>query len=155
MRLSNELEVTLPDGFRVMEDSERDKLQMIADGPGFCAENKEAHIMFSAGWKKIRTFAGIILNLNDVTKQMEKSIRAAMEPFGCRDVKKEERVIAEYPARGISFRYTAADGTEMYSTSLAAKKGSTIYYFHYYTRWELVKENQDVYEKLLGGVKRV
>ena len=62
MRLSNELEVTLPDGFRVMEDSERDKLQMIADGPGFCAENKEAHIMFSAGWKKIRTFAGIILN---------------------------------------------------------------------------------------------
>ena len=153
MKISEELTMSFPDSFRVMGEEEYDRLRFIAEGAGICLSDQEKHSVASIGWKQIGAFAGFLLNLKDLSGNMERSIREAMAAFQFSQTGAPERKIGGIPARGIRFRYRAEDGTEMAGESLVLKRGKAVYYFHFYTREALEEENLAVWEGALDTAK--
>ena len=152
MLLNQELNLTVPEGFRELTGEERSKLNFIEDGEGCCLQDAGRHIMISVGWKKIGAFAGLILNTGDVAKRMESSIRNAMKSFHFRDEEKVELSPGGKTAEGIHYVYDA-QSVEMTGESCVVKINKTLYYFNFYTRKALQKENRKVWEELLRSMR--
>ena len=58
MQLNQELNLNVPEGFHVLSEAERMRLNFIADGEGCCLQDAERHIMISVGWKKSERLPG-------------------------------------------------------------------------------------------------
>ena len=151
MQLNQKLNLNVPEGFHVLSEAERSRLNFIADGEGCCLQDAERHIMVSVGWKKTGAFAGLILNTGDVAKRLESSIRNAMKPFHYRAEEKVELCPGGKKAEGIRYVYDA-QGVEMTGESCVLKVNKTLYYFNFYTRKALQEENRKVWEDLLQSM---
>ncbi|MBR3154478.1 MAG: hypothetical protein IKF10_05695, partial [Lachnospiraceae bacterium] len=59
------LHLSFPDGFHVMDNDERQKLNMLADGPGECLTDPDRHIIISIGWKELGLFPALLVSVKD------------------------------------------------------------------------------------------
>ena len=74
MKLNNELTITYPDGFHVMDQEELGKHQYFGEAPGWSISDPDRHIMISAAWKKTNGIVAKLLNTKDIARQMEAGI---------------------------------------------------------------------------------
>ena len=72
---NNTLSLTFPDGFHVMNNDERKKLKMLADGPGECLTDPDRHIIISIGWKELGLFPALLVSVKDAADNSQKAIR--------------------------------------------------------------------------------
>lgn len=151
MMLNNELQLSFPDGFRVMDEAELAGLKMIAEGPGCCVKDDSRHMVISVSWKKPGAFAGLLLSVNDLAASMEKYIRKGNAPFGYRLDEFRDITIGGHSARGIRYRYSV-QGIEMLGESYVLKSGKQLYYFHLYTRSSL-PDNLKIWESILNSAQ--
>ena len=82
MKLNNELTITYPDGFHVMDQEELGKHQYFGEAPGWSISDPDRHIMISAAWKKTNGIVAKLLNTKDIARQMEAGIKAPMQQYG-------------------------------------------------------------------------
>ncbi len=152
MLLNQELNLSWPDAFHVMDEAERSGLNFIAEGEGLCLSAPEQHIVASVGWKKLGAFAAFLISTGEAAERMKKSIRKAMASFRYRS---EEAVTADLSgekARGIRYLYDVRD-TGMLGESYVIRYRKTLYYFNFYTRAALKEENQDLRNGILASVR--
>lgn len=148
--LNNELDITFPEGFHVMDKEEMEKHKYVGEAPGWCITDPERHIVVSVSWKKINGLAARLLNTKDIAKRMETGIRAAMSQYGY----KFEEFISLKPggknADGYRYSYTVQE-TGMSGQSLCIKNGSTFYYVHCYYRTLLKEESLALLDGIMNS----
>ena len=144
--------MTFPDGFHVMTEEERSKMNVAGEGSWIGVADPDRHMIVSAGWRQAGGLAGILLNGHDIAKEAEKRIRKPMQPFGYRLEGFAERTIAGMNAYGFRYAYTAQD-IGMNSETYAVKNGKAVMYFHVYFREELREESLSVWNDILNSAR--
>ncbi len=152
--LNDELKLSLPDGFRVMDEAERGRLHMLAEGGGICVSDPDRHILISAGWKQAGMLAGMLVNERDLAKNMETSVSRALAQSGYRGEEAVRKTIGGLEASGFRYTYTA-EGICMAGESLAFKSGKTLYYIHLYAREESREASLKIWDEILASASRV
>ena len=137
---NNTLSLTFPDGFHVMNNDERKKLKMLADGPGECLTDPNRHIIISIGWKE------------DAADNSQKTISQAMQPYGYRFRETFAEDIGGESAPGFSYEYEA-QGIAMHGETCVIKHNKVLYYLHIYMRRELKEESTKIWKDILATAK--
>ena len=150
MVLNEELELTYPEGFHVMDEKEMSELHFLEEGAGLCLSDPQRHIILTVGWKNAG-LAGMMLNAKDAAKKAESAVAGAMKPFGIRSYGLEEGTVGGKKSYSFRYEYTAKE-TGMTGVTHTVKSGNTFYYFNYYGRTELNGESLPVLEEILGSV---
>ena len=153
--LNEEYVMTYPEGFHVMDEEERGKLNLLVeDGEWIGLFDPERAILVSLGWKKAPGLALKLLSNKDLAKDMEKRIRKPMQSLGYVKEGFAEKNIAGEKAWGFSYTYKT-QGPDMYAQSYVFKHEKTIYYFHFYSQDILKYENVKVWDKMLENTETV
>ena len=147
--LNKEWRVTVPGGFREMDDVERGKLNTLEATPQWGAQDPDRHMVISVAWKK-RGFASLLVNSQEVAKKMEAAVRGPMQAYGYHLEGFLTEDAGGMKADGFRYTYTVQD-IGMTRESYSIKKGKTFYYLHIYYRTELANENASVIRELIGS----
>ena len=137
--LNNNLTVTVPDGFHIMDAAEKKKLRFLGNAPTLCISDPVRHIIVSLSWKK-NFLASVMLNPGEIVKQMESKLQQPMSEYGYKLREFFQEDLGGLPAAGFLYSYTAQD-VGMTGESLCAKKGTAFYYIHCYLRQESEAES--------------
>ena len=148
--LNNELLLKYPEGFHVMSEEERSKMNMLEEGKWAGLFDPDKHILVTVGWKQTG-IASMILSGLDLANNMEKHIRRAMMSFGYRLEGFKECQIADTKVHGFGYEYVSHE-IPMYAESYAMKKGKVIYYFHFYARTAMKSESIAIWRDMLSSI---
>lgn len=149
---NNSLSLTIPDSFRKLEEAEREKMNMLADGPGMCFQDPDRHIMISIGWQTLNMVTSLLFSVGDAADNMKSAVSKGMQPYGYYALDNFQNSIAGNTAEGMSYEYKAQD-IRMYGESCVAKHAKTLYYFHFYARKELKDMSINVWKGILSSAK--
>ena len=149
IKLNEELTVTYPDGFHVMDEEEKKKLNAIG-GIGEVITDPDRHIILSFGWKKTGGLISKMFSAENASKEVEKNYKSAMKPYDYHFGDRFSRTIAGEKAEGFSFGYIAQE-IEMYAESYVLKHKKGFYYIHYYSRTSVKEENAAVLNDILDS----
>lgn len=149
MQVNNALQFQVPDGFQEMNAEETAGMLLTEGGEGVALSSQEKHLILSVGWKKAGGFSSLVLNSGDLREKMEQSIQKAMKQLNYRETGEAEITVGGLQADGFSYQYTAVNGTEMAAESYVLKRKNDLYYFHMYSRRELVSENSALVREIL------
>ena len=64
--LNDEMNITIPEGFRVLTEAEIREMNYENNPPQFCMRNEEKHIVFAAAFKKTNMLFTAILSAKEV-----------------------------------------------------------------------------------------
>ena len=117
----------VPDGFHVVEETDKQKLNVMGGGDWMGLSDPGRHLLMTLGWKKVGKLPSKLLK----GYQSRRIAGLSAEGFRCK-----------YMAQGI---HTGAE-------SLVAKDGNVLYYFHFYYREEQEAQALAVWEKILASV---
>ncbi len=149
--INREWKLSYPDGFHIMEDAERRRLNFIGGAGSVCLSDPERHIVVSAGEKQINGFSALVLSGKDLAKNMEKQINKPMEPYGYHLEGFFTRQVGGKSAEG--FRYTyMAQGIDMLGESYVVKNGKQLLYLHLYARDAQRDESLAVWNEMLRSI---
>ena len=62
---NNSISLSIRDSFRKLDEAERKKMHLLADGPGMCFSDPARHIMISIGWKELGLFPALLVSAKD------------------------------------------------------------------------------------------
>ena len=151
--VNDQLILSYPDGFHIMTESERSKLNLLEDGQWIGLSDPDRHMIVTVGWKHAGFLTANFSTSNDLAKGMEKKIRKPMEPFGYRNEGFTDRVVAGEKACGFRYGYKA-QSVDMVAESLVLKCDGTVVYFHSYMREALKEASMVVWNELLELVRK-
>lgn len=151
MLLNNELVMECPEGFHVMTEEERGKINLLEDGQWVGLSDPDRHMMITIGWKELGGIMAKLMSGKSLAENIEKQISKGMAAFGYESEGSRERQIAGMDAAGFGYKY-AAQGIDMVGEAYAAKKNKTAYYFYLYAREELKSESLAVWEEFLRSL---
>jgi hypothetical protein len=149
---NNTLHLSFPDGFHVMDNDERQKLNKLVEGPGECLADPENHIIISIGWKELGLFPSLLVSAKDAADNSQKAISKAMEPYGYRFRETFAEDIGGKSAPGFSYEYEA-QGIAMHGETCVVKHNKVLYYLHIYMRRELKEEGTKIWKDILATAK--
>ena len=149
--LNQSLKLSLPEGFRQMDDAELKQLSHPAGAPQWAAKDPDRHMIISIAWKK-NGFAALLLNAQEVAKKMESKMSSLMASYGYARQRFLEADLGGEKASGFLYTYTA-QGTPMAAETLSVKKGKTFYYIHCYMRDALLTESLNALDEILASAK--
>ena len=147
----NEMELPVPDGFRILTKEERRRLNILKEGEGEILQDEERHIMISAAWKKHGLLAGLLAGEKEAAQAMEKQIAAGMKAYGYERETWLSEDLGGRKAEAFTYHYNA-QGTEMSAESLLLKKDRTYYYVHCYYRTALKEESRQVIRNIFENI---
>ena len=149
--INREWKMSFPEGFQILNDMERRRLNFIGGAEGVCLSDPERHVVVSVGEKQINGFSALVLSGKDLAKRMEKQISKPMEAYDYHLEGFFTRQIADKTASG--FRYTyKSQGVEMLGESYVVKDGKHLVYFHLYARKALREESLAVWNGILDTI---
>ena len=145
--LNNELNLNLPDGFRVLSEEERKAMPVIDEPPAWCARSEERHLVIVAYWKKIGGLSALLINEKDIIRHVEQAVSKPMAQYGYHLENWESILIGDRKAQGICYSYQV-EGIGMTADSFVVKSRRTLYYLHAYSRSVLHEENRILWSDL-------
>ena len=154
MELNNELRLSVPEGFHVMDEEEKSRLRLLEEGPFVGLSDPERHILVTVGWKQLGGLLSALVSSGDVAKSMEKNVSRAMAQLGYRRTGFTKTQVAGAEAGGFRYEYRAQD-VDMAAESVAVKIKKTVYYFHFYGRAAGKEENAVCRDAILSSVQRI
>ena len=152
LTLNDQLTLSWPSGFHVMNEEERGKLSFYGDGPCEAIADLDRHIVVSIGWKPLGRFFGMLLGTKDIARDMEKKLSQPMRSYGWRAGSVLTKAVDGEKAEGYSYEYEA-QGIGMYGESYALKHGKTVYYLHFYARKAQKDESLEALDTILASAK--
>ena len=146
--LNDTLKIYYPEGFHVMDESERSSFKSLGGGPIDCLSDPERHIVISTGWKSIGRLLGMMFGAKDSAKSAEAQVRRAMKPYNYRLNGFFAKEVGGEKAEGYCFEYDA-QGVHMYGETCVVKRGKELYFLHLYTRIGSKDENLEIWNGML------
>ena len=153
LKISDQFKLPFPDGFRVLSQEERNKMNLLEGGECIILSDENRHMILSFGWKETGMLAAMLLSEYSLENNMESSIRQGMQPYGFQKESSLNRQIAGCNANGLRYLYTAKD-TDMLGESYVLRSGRTVVYCHLYARAALRDESLPVWNELLDSIVR-
>ena len=144
------LSLTWPEGFHVMDETERSKLRFLTVGEGAGLSDPERHMIVTLGHQRAGGFSAALLSTKDLAKNMEKQISKSMAALGCRTESRKQRTIGGKEAHGFRYSYTVQD-VGMTGETYVIKDGKEIWYLHVYMRTALLEESLPVWNEMLDA----
>ncbi len=149
---NNALTMTFPEGFHVMDASERKEINILGDGPSEILTDPDRHIIVSIGWKPLPLLSSMLLGAKDGAKNTKAAISKAMDPYGFHANETLKKSLGSDTAEGFSYDYTA-QGISMYGESYVVKHNKTFYYLYLYARAERKEESLRVWDEILASAE--
>ncbi len=151
IELDGRIGLTLPDGFHVMQEDEKRKLRLVAEGEYAAFADPARHITATVGWRDIGLVSALLVSSSVAAQSAQKQIAAAMREYRYELSGFLQRDIRGRKAGG--FRYTyEAGGSGMSGETFALKYGKRMYYFNVYYRTVLASESRKTWEEILDSV---
>ena len=69
--LNHTLRFSYSEDFKILDEKERNNLQMLGEGNGMCLRSEEHHMILSFGWKEPGKLIGRLAGTHDLAKNME------------------------------------------------------------------------------------
>lgn len=154
LTINNKLLITFQDSFTVLSAEERQKLNTIEQGPYECLSDQDRHILISIGFRPLGGLFSIFLSTKDAAHNSESKISQAMQSYGFKLIEHKHISLCNNDAKGFSYEYIA-QGTSMYGESYVLKHDKALYYLNYYSRHELLTDNQKIWDEILSLAKWV
>lgn len=123
--LNGKLQLLLPDGFRVMDEEEKARLDLISEGELAAFSGPERHITGTAGWRDIGAVTALLVSAGDAASVSERQVTTAMSGYGYTCSGYCDRKIAGKKAKGFDYSYVASD-TAMSGETIVMKDGRTL-----------------------------
>ena len=152
MKLNNELELTIPEGFHEMDEDERSKVTFAGGEPGLCISNPELHIMVTVGWRTLNGFGAMLMSAKSAARSTEAQIGKLMQRFKYQSQGFSERELGGKSAGGFKYIYDSKN-IGMMGETFFVKSGKTLYGFNYYGRRALENKSMPVWHELLDSVR--
>lgn len=146
------LTLSYPDGFHVMDSTEKSSLQFLGDASGECLSDPERHILISIGRKPIGGISSLLVSAKDAAKKAEAGIQKSMQQYGYQLNGFTAKGAGGEQAEGFSYEYEA-QGIGMYAESYVIKHDRTLFYLNFYARKELLSESLEVWNEILSSAK--
>ena len=151
LTINGRFTMTCPEGWRVMTEKEKQKLNQTTDGDSLTLIHEEGQMIASIGWKEVNAFAGFLLNIIRPVTSTEASVNQSMAGYGYRKRDALTREIGGVKAEG--FRYTYTAGTPMVGESYVIRQGRSLTFFHVYLRDALREVSLERWNELLDAVQ--
>ena len=146
--INNELAFPIYDGFHIMDEEERSRLNFLSGGQGTCLTDPERKIIISIGWSKVGRMATMLLNTAELAKNMEARASEPMADFGYELQGFVSPRIGVKSAEGFDYGYDA-EGVRMFAESLVVKHRKTLYYLHFYCHWDTRGIDHSLWEDII------
>ncbi len=145
--LNEELSVSIPDGFRILSEEERNAMAVIDEPPAWCIRDDSRHLVLSAFWRKIGGLSSLLIDEKAIIKHVEETVSKPMKQYGYQLLDWETIWIGNQKAEGVCYSYQVND-TAMTADSFIVKNHRTLYYFHIYSQSALYEENKTLWSVL-------
>ena len=149
---NDKLILSYPDGFHVMDDTEKSDMRFYNGSSGTCLSDPERHILVSIGWNPIKGLSALLIRAEDAAKKMETGIRKPMQQYDYRLIGFVSKEIGNEKAEGFSYEYET-QGIPMYGESYVVRHDGVLYYLNCYLRKELANESLEVWNAILSSAE--
>ena len=149
--LNSHLQLSYPEGFRVMDPQE---LKQYAYGslPASALKDPDRHMILTFGYKTVGALAAFLLGAKDMARSIEAQLRRPMRAFGYRPRGSVSRNVGGKKADGYTYTYTA-QGIGMAGETLVVKDGRTFYYLYCYMREAQLEESTAVWKEIIASAR--
>ena len=141
-----------PEGYHVMDETERAKLRFAEEGEGVCLSAPEKHVLISLACTQVGPLLPLLLGSREIAAHASKKIEKPMALMDYKAGPLLRRTVGGEGADGFSYTYTAQD-IPMYGETLVVKAGRVLYYLHFYARQALRDEIVEEWVRLLGEAR--
>lgn len=145
----NKMHLHMPEGFHVLSEEERSKLNMLKDGEGEVISDPDRHITVSAAWKKHNALLGMLTDEDGAIHSMEKQTAGPMKAFGYELDGFTTETVGGKDAKAFAYHYNVQD-TGMSAESMILKNDDVHYYIHCYYRTALKEESRAVLQEIFA-----
>ena len=149
--LNSRLQLSFPEGFRVMDVQELEKYAF-GSLPVFAARDSERHIMITCGFKTVGALPAFLLSAKDMARSTEAQLRRPMAAYSYRPRGSVTRLVGGKKAYGYTYTYTAQN-IDMAGETLIVKDGRTFYYLYCYMQTAGKEEGSAVWEEIIGSAR--
>lgn len=148
MSINNEIRLTLPDGFHLMDSEEKKRIyKNSAVIPEWVAYEPEHRMIFSASWKRMNTLLAALACSMDGAKGLEKRMRFALRDRNYRFGEYFKEKLGDKKVFGFTYRYQGSEG-EFLNRSIMVRNGGRIYYLASQLRTEWEKESKPLIDEI-------
>ena len=147
--INGRIELELPDGFHVLDETEKKDFELAAAGEYVAFSDPQGHILATVGCRNIG-IASFLIGTNDAARSAERQIGDAMQGFRYEFTGFVDRTIAGRPSRGFGYTYVS-EGTEMSGETCVMKSGKFLYFFNIYYRRSLGENSLKVWKEILDS----
>lgn len=152
LTIRDTLILSVPDGFREMNESEKKSLRYAGSGSAAVLKSEEDHMIVNLGYKPTGRLLGSLVNETVLAKGAEKAIRKASEAYDYHLLGFGECRVGG--KAGQSFRYTyRAQGIDMAAECCIVKVNGTYFYLYVYYREERKEESCRIWKEILDRVR--
>ena len=152
--VNDSLELTMPDGFRVMGNDEVKKAYGFDYDCLWGMRDEERHMMLTVIWKVSNKVLAKLGTAKIIAEQQDKGLRKRFKRMGYKSG--DLRPIKIAGIEGCNFGYSyELEGTTLACETSVVKDGTCCYSIYYYTREECDEENRALYEEILASMKLV
>ncbi len=152
LKITDELNMTYPDSFHVMNEKERQRLNHMTGDDFVGLSDPEAHMMVTVGYKSNIGFAAKLLSAKDMAKNMEKQIAKPMMIYSYARGRFKETQIGGISGYGFDYSYEV-QGIVMIGESYVVKRDKAVYYFNLYSRDNMKTKNLFAWADMLKNVE--
>lgn len=149
--LNNELELTCPEGFHVLNEEEMNKFNFANDKPGCVLENKDSHIIISLSWRPINGLLALMVNVRELAQKMAQYISEADQPYDHRQGDSFTGTVAGEKSAGFDYHYKAQD-IDMDGRAIVVKHRRMLYYMYFYSRSQLRQQSLEQIELIISSM---
>ena len=150
--IHNELSLSYPDGFHVMDREEMRTLYQDENPDRWGIWDQERHIILTVLWHDSNPVLAALAGAKDVARTTEKRLKRGMEAHGYRLGGFFQRPLCGLEAHGFRYSYQVGDVTQAAET-LVLKRENTCFTIYYYAREELELASRPVYEEVLRSMR--
>ena len=151
--VNDSLEVSQPDGFRVMSHEELCQAYGLDYDCMWGMRDEERHVILAVFWKVSSKLISMLGSAKLVAEQSEKNLRRRYRKSGYHSDGLFETEVAGLRGWGFRYGHSPMGAAEQSCETVVIKDGTCCYTIMYHTRTERAHTNRALYEEILASMR--
>ncbi len=149
--LHNELSVSFPEGFHVMDRDEMKKLYLDDNPNRWGIWDTERHIIITVFWHQTNGILAALADEKSVAQSTESRLSRGLKKYHYKCLGFFSTPLCGQEVPGFRYEYTLGDVVQVGETILL-KQGKTCYTIYYYERKNRSYSDHEVFEEVLRSI---
>ena len=151
-RVNDQLALSYPDGFHVMDREELKKLYLDDNPNRWGIWDQEKHIIITVFWHSSNALLAALAGAKDVAKSTEKKLHKGLGKYSYRRDGFFQTTLCGRETTGFRYTYQLGDVT-LAAETIVLKEKTVCYTIYYYAREELALASHPVFEAVLDTME--